>query len=425
MINFNNENTQQIFESNPQYINQMNQLIDKYGEYKNSLNRQNLGFLGLPFDRENLQDVKRFVETTGSRYENIVLLGIGGSSLGPKCLRDCFYNYKIDKSKRFIILDNIDPDYLSSWSRDIDLEKTLFLVISKSGRTPETMSQYLFFKEKTVSANLDPKNHFVFITDPESGYLREVSQREQITAFDIPSNVGGRFSVLSNVGLVIAEFMGIDTEKLLIGASEIADEFKDSQAGTNDKAFLLAATQYTLAKLGHNINVIMPYTSRLKTFGDWYVQLLSESIGKKIDRNGQVVNTGITPHPAIGVTDQHSQMQLFKEGPFDKLLIFLEVENFESNISIPQVDDEQNSYLSGVSFGKLLAAELAGSKQSLTESGKANCSLTIDGISEKNIGGLFMIFEIATAYLGEFYDIDAFNQPGVERSKTLTKEILS
>ncbi|NJK70806.1 glucose-6-phosphate isomerase [Candidatus Gracilibacteria bacterium] len=395
-----------------------------FENYRQAIINKGQGWLSLPFDHENRDIAEDFAQSNGDQYDNIVLLGIGGSSLGPKCLRDCLYNYKKNKTKRFVILDNIDPDYLTSWSREFNLRKTLFLVVSKSGRTPETISQYLFFRQKILENDLIVKDHFVFITDPIEGYLRTVSQKEGIVAFDIPSNVGGRFSVLSNVGLVIAEFMGIDTKALLCGGQAGIEAFKNSPNGKGCYAYQLALNQYNLAESGHNINIIIPYSSRLKIFGDWYTQLLSESIGKKLDRNGNIVHTGITPHAALGVTDQHSQLQLFKDGPCDKLIIFIEVMNFESSINIPAVDDELSLYLSGVGFDDLLKAELAGTKLSLTESGKPNLSVVVDKVDAYNLGELFVLFELATAFLGELYNINAFDQPGVERSKTLTKEIL-
>jgi glucose-6-phosphate isomerase len=383
----------------------------------------NYGFSQLPLDKDNLENIQNIINQNKDKYETIVILGIGGSALGPRCLQDIFYNYKVEKPKRFIVLDNIDPDYLTSWSRELNLEKTLFLVISKSGGTPETIAQFWYFHSKITKLQLEIQNHFWFITDPVVGFLRKFASENKITVFDIPQNVGGRFSILSNVGLIFSLFMELDCEKLLAGAASCYNNFCNNNP-ENLTSFKLANLQSQESKQGKNITVMMPYTHRLKLLGDWYTQLLSESIGKKLNRDNQVVNVGLTPHGAIGVSDQHSQLQLFVEGPKDKIIVFIKVNKFDNKITIPQIPNPEHEYLSGVSFKKLLESEFLATRESLNEAGQSNITLELDEISEFSIGYLLMDLMLSIAILGELYNINCFDQPGVERSKILTKEFL-
>jgi len=383
------------------------------------LSRQQ-GFLDLPLDAQNLENVLSFANSVQGKYKNIVLIGIGGSSLGPKCILQALGQ---KSQKAVFIVDNIDPDEILGVHEKLDYNQTLFLVITKSGTTPETIATYLYFREKANELHLDPKNHFVFITDPENGYLRAKGNEEGITMFDIPQNVGGRFSVLSNVGLVFAALVDVDIKELLLGAAKVTTDFLNDEKGINN-SWSLAQTQYLSGQNGQNIVVIFPYSSRLNSFGDWYVQLLSESVGKELDLNGSIVNVGLTPVPAVGATDQHSQLQLFKEGPNDKLIVFLNVLNFEHEVKIPSIDHKSLEYLSNHTFNELIQAEYQATKQSLTESGKPNISIEIPEVSAFYLGQLFQTMELAVTCIGELYNINTFDQPGVERGKVLTKEIL-
>lgn len=333
--------------------------------------------------------IKEFAATNKNRYEHFVILGIGGSALGAICLQQSLTH--LFKTPKLYVLDNIDPVMIRELEDVIDYEKTLFIVITKSGTTPETLSQYFYFKQKA--------KHFVFITDPEKGDLRKIANEENIPAFDIPSDVGGRFSVLTAVGLLPAALLGFDIDKLLAGARTQRDKFFSADG---NPAFTLAAIQYLLSQKGKIITVMMPYAQKLIRLADWYRQLLAESIGKD--------GKGLTPVNALGVTDQHSQSQLYNEGPNDKLIIFIEVENLG-----PETAD----------FNKLLRIEKQATSESLTQNNRPNITITIPQIDEENLGELFMFFESSIAFLGEFFGVNAFDQPGVELSKQLTKKLLS
>lgn len=368
-----------------------------------------------------VSEIEQFSEQAKGKYDTIVLLGIGGSSLGPIALRDAFGHSQTGTSPKLIVLDNIDPDLIAETLESISLSRTLFLVITKSGGTPETVSQYLFFSQKIREAQLLEKDHFVFITDPEKGLLREDANKKGISTFPVPADVGGRFSVLTPVGLVPAALIGIDIRKLLEGARTMREEFLSEKASEN-MPFLLASLQYLLLQKGKTVNVMYPYAHKLYRVADWFRQLLAESTGKRYAESGEEIFTGITPIAALGATDQHSQNQLYFEGPNDKFFLFLQTESFKNTVSIPS--DERIPYLVDSDFGELLTLELAGTAGALTKVDRPHITISMSDISEENIGALFLLLEGATAFLGEFLNIDAFDQPGVELSKNITKELL-
>ncbi len=399
---------------------------NRFKHYWDLVQSRKQGFIDLPYDTKTLTGIQTFTQEIRGEYKYIVILGIGGSMLGPKCILEALFNKLRTTNLEVICLDNIDPHQTAEVDAYINYEQTLFLVQTKSGGTPETLAQYFYFREKLEFKKLDVTKHLVIVTDPTQGYLREVANQEQIPSFTIPENVGGRFSVLSSVGLLITELIGLSATKMLQGAQETLEK-------QLDLAYKLATIQYLLSRKQKNINVLMAYSSRLKTLTEWYTQLLAESTGKKIlsnstaqnNNSNQDYNVGLTPLPSVGATDQHSQVQLFKEGPNNKLIMFLEVLNHQVIVPLPAIGVERFNFLSQKSFNKLLDAELQGTKQSLTESQRPNLTIQILQIDEHNLGSLFMLFELATAFLGEFLQINTFDQPGVERGKILAKEILS
>lgn len=368
------------------------------------------GFPTLPKLRAPVLAVKELAMKLDGKFKDIVVLGIGGSALGITCVRDALKGplWNFHSKQRLFVLDNLDT--VGELEKVIDPDQTLFIVISKSGTTPETMAQYFYFKQKVS------KENFVFITDGNSGELRAIGKEYGIPMLDIPENVGGRFSVLTPVGLFPAALIGVDIEEILRGAEEMAGLFMKNDFDLN-LPFQFAATQYLLEwKYGVHITVMMPYSSRLYMMADWYRQLLAESIGKE--------GKGLTPVRALGVTDQHSQLQLYNEGPKDKLITFIEVEK-EATPQIPQVDRKSLAYLSGLQFHELMNTEKHGTEQALSEYKKPNCTISVREVNEYELGQLFMFFEASIAFLGEYYRINAFDQPGVELSKKLTKQLLS
>lgn len=374
------------------------------------------GFTDLANDTKIVDDIKNKVARFQNQYDTIVVLGIGGSILGVQVLLDSLY---VEDKIIVHCLDNIDPFVIENLAQTLDYSNTLFLVQSKSGGTPETIAQFLYFKEQFQSFDLQLHNHFIFVTDPKVGYLRQlINQNSNFVSFEVPTNVGGRFSVLTPIGLLIACLLDIDAQKLLDGAKNILDNERYECA-------ILANQQLQLYKQGVDQNILMPYSSRLATLTKWYIQLLSESIGKEFDIAGNKINVGITPVPALGATDQHSQAQLFKDGPFNKLIITIQVQNHQANPIITNSAPPGFEYLQGITFGQLMDAEIQGTRQSLMESGKPNLNIKIDQVCEYTLGELLMTFELSIAYLGNMLNINTFDQPGVERAKILAKENLS
>ena len=415
-----NLDIQNIFNTEIITKDQFDNFSEKLLPSLEGIHKRNQGFYKIFDDKTFLDEVERienFTNEVKGKFTDIVLCGIGGSALGPITIRDSLTPLFNKNKPKLHVLENIDPDMISDITNYLNLEKTLFIVISKSGGTPETLSQYLYFRDILEKNNLKLSDHIVTITGPD-GFLRDQTIEHQLTSFSVPENVGGRFSVLTAVGLLPSSLIGIDIRGLLQGGKEIVEQFLSLELEKN-LPFQLAAIEFLSKKTNH---VLMPYATKLRSFSSWFTQLLAESTGK-INAHGESV--GYTPICALGATDQHSQIQLFAEGPSDKLVIFISVENFEKNTQIPvSIDHEKTNFLKGQSFKDLLLAEYEGTAQALTEKKCPNCTISIDKISAKNLGKLFVLFQGATAFLGEFLEINAFDQPGVERSKILTREIL-
>ena len=385
---------------------------ERIGKYLDNIHAKNQGFYKIVDDTQVVNNILEFATRIKGKFDDVVVLGIGGSALGTICLHQSLEH---SNKPRLHVLDNIDPIFIKETEDVIEIEKTLFIVVSKSGSTPETIAQYFYFRHLAEKKGLKIQEHFVFITDAQKGFLREISNKENIPSFEIPENVGGRFSVLTPVGLLPAALIGIDINKLIEGARDMRDLFYSEEINHN-MPFQIAALQYLLSLEDKVMTVLMPYSQKLIRFADWYRQLLAESIGKD--------GVGLTPINALGVTDQHSQSQLYNDGPNDKFFIFIKVNNFGADMEIP-VNDKNFEYLKGVSFKKLMHTEQEGTIKALTHNKRPNVTLEIDKVDEQTLGGLFMLFECATAFLGEFFQINAFNQPGVELSKKITKELLT
>ncbi len=371
-------------------------------------------FFNTPEFQEEIQKIKQFYSQNAHKYTDIVVCGIGGSALGLSALENALPK---NDTPNLYIVDNSDPDLIFSYTQKIHLPTTLFIIISKSGETAETLSQYLYFSEllqkQLKYTKEELKQNMVIITG-NSGFLRDEVTQYGFTSFSIPENIGGRFSVLTAVGLLPALFMKIDIDALLSGAKTMTQHFIDTQVEKN-LPFQFALSCYLSDE---PIHVFMPYSSRLKQLGAWYTQLLAESTGK----NGQ----GYTILSAIGATDQHSQLQLFSDGPEDKLIIFVKVEQFEHTVPITNSTSlsPKNTIFRKKTFQDLIHAEFEGTQKSLQEKNISNMTLHIPCINEYTLGQIFLLLEGATAFLGEMLGINAFNQPGVERSKIITKEIL-
>ena len=389
------------------------------------------GFYGLVDQPAAVHEITTFAEGLGQAHDHVLVLGIGGSALGTKALLTALrlpaWNENDDEAREFFprltILENVDPTTITAALRRIDPRRVLVNVISKSGGTAETMAQYLVVRHWLEEALGDAASrHFVFTTDPEKGALRQLAQKEGIATLAVPSDVGGRFSVLSPVGLLPAALVGIDVPGLLAGARRAVERAAADDLRQNPAALYAALHWAADTDLGARIHVLMPYSDRLRDLAEWYRQLWAESLGKRVDREGRTVHAGPTPVGAVGATDQHSQVQLFMEGPFDKVITFATVEDARGDVTIPGRDNlpPDLAYLAGHTVGELLRAEYQATSAALAQMGRMNCTLRLPDLSAETIGELIMFYQLATGYAGVWYGIDPFDQPGVELGKKLT-----
>jgi glucose-6-phosphate isomerase len=300
----------------------------------------------------------------------------------------------------------------------------MFNVVSKSGATAETMAQYLVARA-WIEGAVDPdkaRGHFLFTTDPTEGALRRIAAAEDVPTLPIPDNVGGRFSVLSPVGLFPAAVCGIDPNALLAGARDMIERCTTDRLSENPAGMLATLLHHEDTEHGRPIHVLMPYADRLRSLARWFQQLWAESLGKAVHRSGEPSESGPTPMACIGATDQHSLMQLFIEGPGDKVVLFVDVDDVGTSIEIPERHPgiPAVAYLGGHTLEELLANERAASAEALRLRGRPNATLHLPRVDEESLGQLFMLFQIATIHAGALYDVNPLNQPGVELGKRLT-----
>ena len=392
------------------------------------------GWMDLPYNQDEiLEEVEETAKGIRERFDAFVVLGIGGSALGPaavqQALNHLHYN-ELPKEKRnapkLYIEDNIDPERMAALMDVVDVRTTCFNVISKSGGTAETMSQYLIVLEKLKEAcPNDYQEHIVVTTSKTKGFLIELARAEGFKTFYIPDGVGGRFSELCPVGLLAAAVCNIDIRALVAGAKKM-DERCNSGDMTKNPALYEAGLMYLCMQKGMNISVMMPYADSLKLISDWYAQLWAESLGKNVTLDGKPCHVGSTPVKTLGVTDQHSQLQLYTEGPFDKAITFLKVENFRAVTPIPHGCENvpKIAFLGGKSHNQLIEAERRGTEYALYRSGRMSQTITLDEVNADTVGQLLYFFELVTAYTGALLNIDTFNQPGVEESKVAAYAVM-
>ena len=387
-----------------------------------------LGWTELPYNQKGIVKHIKTVAKRIRKADAFVVLGIGGSALGTNALFNplCHLHHnELKKSKRkapkLYVEDNIDPVRMKELLDVLDLDKTIFNVISKSGSTSETMSQFLIiYKMLKDLYGENAKDHIIATTDEKNGNLIKIAKEEDLETFFIPDGVGGRFSVISPVGLLPAAILGIDINELLKGCIHMDKMCR--KPNLKNPALIFGLLQYLSMQKGKNISVIMPYSDNLKLIADWYCQLWAESLGKKLDLKNNIVHTGQTPVGALGVTDQHSQIQLYTEGPFDKVITLIGVKNFKETVEIPHMFSEYPSvnFLSGNTLNDLITNERIATEYALTKNQRLNNSIVLEEINAHTIGQLLMFFMIQTAYVGAMLNIDTFNQPGVEEGKNAT-----
>lgn len=380
-------------------------------------------------DEKAVAELNEFGKEIRDKASSFVVLGIGGSALGPICVFNALLHLhhnelpeKMRKAPKIYVEDNIDPVRMSSLLDVIDVKTSYFNVITKSGETSETLSQFLILYNmlKKAVGEKEAKEHIIVTTTIGKGALYACAEKEGFKVFGIPSGVGGRFSVLSNVGLVPFAVMGVDIDSMLYGARAMREACERPDIKSNP-ALMTAFLQVKSMEAGKNISVMMPYADGLKTMADFYCQIWAESLGKAVDKAGKKVNCGQTPAKSLGVTDQHSQVQLYTEGPFDKVVTFIGVESFGDNVDIPSDETADiGNFLKGHTMGELLTAERKSTEFALTKAGRSNFTILMPEINAETVGELLMYFMYETAFAGAYLGIDTFNQPGVEEGKKAT-----
>ena len=407
-------------------ISDLNSKKDKPGQW--------LQWMNLGYSEETVWLVKEYAAMTQGLFDNVLVLGIGGSALGGMAVCEAllkpYWNLLSDEQRnnfpRIFFLDNVDPDQINGLLNILDLKKTLVNVITKSGSTAETMSQFMILKNRLQEELGDNYvRHIVATTDKNSGILRQISNEEGYKTFVIPDDVGGRFSVFSAVGLLPFALVGIDIEELVQGVKDMDLALKNTDIRHNIAAQNALIHYLMDTQKGKNLSVMMPYSTRLKYVSDWFVQLWAESLGKEKDNNGNVVNIGPTPIKALGATDQHSQIQLYNEGPNNKLINFIRVKEFDTTLEIPKIFEFTGvGYLGGNTVNSLIHAEADATKVALVDYQRPNVTITLEKVNPYNIGQLLYMLEVQTAITGELYNINTFNQPGVEQAKNYTYALM-
>lgn len=392
-------------------------LENAFLKVKSECDSGEIGYYKLPeSSRDIIKELKEYTKTntTITDAKNIIVVGIGGSSLGAKAI-DSLLCHKRDNGKNIIFFENSDPVDISSKLNSFVKNNCAIVLISKSGGTIETISTF-----KTIMAHLNfdlesaDSHRLIAITDPGS-ILSQFASEYGVKEFNMPSNVGGRFSVLTSVGLVPLFLAGYDVDSLLDGAGEFVNSFFDRK----EEHVLKKAYYLYKHRDSKSINVVFSYSNSLENFSKWYVQLWGESLGK-IDKNGNHV--GLTPIGLTGSVDQHSFLQLIIEGPRDKTVTFMNIDNFEDDTLIPNISlkhIEKTDYINGNSFNTLINAQCDATMQSVIDSGVPADKISLSVADEKNAGSLIMYFELLTSLVGAMLDINTYNQPGVELGKNI------
>ncbi len=404
-----------------------------YAAVMDQIRAGKLGYAKLPTRRDYRDQVMELAERYRSnKPSDLVVLGIGGSALGNIALHTALnkntYNYVGNRTTgrvRLWVLDNVDPSLVGETLKFITrrIKTTVFNIISKSGETAETASQFMLVRDLLeYRGGPDYAKRVVVTTDSEKGMMHDIAKTEGYAMLPIPDDVGGRFSVLSPVGLFSAAMTGIDIDALLDGAAAMKRHIESTEWRHNPACILAAIKYICFTAKGKPIHVMMPYSNHLYPLADWYRQLWAESLGKRFDRDGREVMVGPTPIKALGATDQHSQIQLYREGPNDKLVVFLEVRKHPKDIRMP--NDFENvpglSYLRKARISQLLTAEKRATEYALADSDRPSVTIKFDMITPKTVGQFIYLYEFTTSLMGELLNINAYDQPAVELGKKAT-----
>jgi glucose-6-phosphate isomerase len=392
-------------------------------------------WMDLPSDTALVTEIETFAAEVRDRYENFILVGIGGSSLGAiatvQALTNPFRNVLPSETRggpRFFVLDNPDPEKVAATLETVDLANTLVNVVTKSGQTAETMANFLAVRQ-ALEAAVGPeraRQQIVATTDPAEGLLRALADQEGYRTFPVPPGVDGRMTVLSAVGMLPAAICGCDIDGLLAGARAMRVRTTTADVRQNPAYLLAALCILADTRLGKSMLVTMPYADALFGLSDWFRQLWAESLGKRLSLDNEVVSAGQTPIKALGAIDQHSQIQLYTEGPNDKLISLIAVENYRAEVAIEDMPDgiPELDYLRGAQLGRLLQREQLATAWALTEAQRPNFTIGVPTINAAILGELFYLYELQTVMGGALLNVNPFGQPGVEAGKNATYALM-
>ena len=372
--------------------------------------------LALPFETSDLEGLKTLAGDIRARFDCVVVVGAGGSGLSGRTL-SCLQSAFAKPSLHF--LENIDPHAMGDLMNNVDMAKTCFLVISKSGSTVETLSQFYVLLEHATKALGEKKaaEHFIVITTPMANNpMQEMAGQRGIKLLPHAADIGGRFSVLTNVGLLPAAIAGLDIAALRNGAAKVVQALDDAKAPQDFAPALGAATQVAYSEAGINLTVMLPYCERLSGFSTWYRQIWAESLGK--------AGKGTTPIRAVGTTDQHSQLQLYLDGPKDKFftLVLQNRAGTGQKISAPVRADLE--YIRNKTTGDIMAAEQKATFETLVAAGCPVRLFQLGSLNEEVMGALLMHFMLEVILTAELLAVDAFDQPAVEEGKKFARDYL-
>jgi glucose-6-phosphate isomerase len=400
--------------------------LDALSSFKKSSEQGHYGFPQLPLQTSTVRSIGEYANGLRGGHDTVCVVGIGGSALGAWALDCAMHGPHPVQSKahpRLVVLDNVDPVLTDLALDSMNPKKTHVVVIAKSGSTAETIATFLIVQD-WLTAKLGKKaaQRVSVVTSEGHGDLKKLATKEKYRTFHLPENVGGRFSVLSAVGLLPAALIDIDIRKLAKGAASMTNS--SWQPNLQQNMALRAALLHFLiwTRRNKSIHVAFPYSNQLWGMAFWFRQLWAESLGKAKNRGGDIVHVGQTPIAALGTTDQHSQVQLYMEGPNDKVFTFWAVNKFGTQGKIPKtrIGFESFDYLAGQSLAKLIDAERRSTAAALAENGRPNCTVSLDRVDEEHVGAFLQLMEFQTAFAGELLGINAFDQEGVELGKKFT-----
>jgi len=391
----------------------LSQLGDAFTALKTRRNKDAVALLELPSRTDDLAAIQKLAEEIRSKYETVVVAGMGGSSLSGRTLTSLA---PLGTKPVFHFLENIDPDLMDEMLEHIDCKKTCFLVISKSGSTAETLAQFFVLWDYAVKKlGKQAAQHFFAITMPGDNPTRRFANKQGMTVLD-HEPIGGRFAILTNIGLLPAAIVGLDIKALRRGAKMVVEQIEKSSQPKDCPPALGAALHAAFMEKNYAISVMLPYAARFKVLSAWWRQCWAESLGKH--------GKGSTPVCAVGTTDQHSQLQLYLDGPRDKFFHMVMLERKGTGRLVAGDSVSELAYLQNKTLGDIMEAEQKATFETLT---RHHCPVRLfkfDRLGEEQVGAILMHFMLEVIFTSHLLGVTPFDQPAVEEGKKLAKEYL-